>query len=109
MIPSLRCLVTLKLPALAQSDFVVATAAVDWSAISGLERYLRLYATVGAHHREHLAAGSRPTGTAKAVALCPFGLTAGWTALGLVGVASSSKQLLFFCAEGKISPAIRAL
>jgi hypothetical protein len=109
MIPSPRCLVTLELPALAQSDSVVATAAVHRSAFSGLERYLRLYATVGAHGREHLAAESRATETAKAVALCPFGLTAGWAALRLIGVASGSKQFLFFCAEGEISPAIRTL
>jgi len=76
MIPGLRCLVTLELPALAQSDFVIATAAIHWSAVSGLERYLRLYATVGAHGREHLAAESRATKTAEAIALCPFGLTA---------------------------------
>jgi hypothetical protein len=109
MIPSLRCLVMLELVALAQSDFVVATAAVHWSAVSGLERYLRLYATVGAHGREHLAAESGATKTARAVALCPFGLTAGWAALRLVGVASGGKQFLFLCAEGETSPTIRTL
>jgi hypothetical protein len=109
MSPSLRCLVTLELPALVRSDFVVATAAVHRSALSGLERYLRLCATLGAHGREHSAAESRATEIAKATALCPFGLTTGWAALRLVGVASGSKQLLFFYAEGEINPAIRTL
>jgi hypothetical protein len=77
MILGLRCLVTLELLALAQSDSVVAAAAVHCSAVSGLERYLRLYATVGAHGRKHLAAECGVTKTPKAVPLCPSCLAAG--------------------------------
>ena len=112
MILSLRCLVTLELPALAQSDFVVATAAVHCSAVSGLERYLRLYATVGAHGRIHFPLpliAVAITATIGTTALLFPGCSAVRTTLGLVREAFGSEELLLGSAKGETCAAVYAL
>jgi hypothetical protein len=101
-----------RLSRVAQSDPVVAIAAIDWSAFSRLEGDFGFLATLSAHCGEHLA--PRPVATATATATIAISLrlpcfTAGWATLGLVGVAFSGKEFLLFDTEGEGSPAVRTL
>jgi hypothetical protein len=99
--PGLGCLALTGLPASAQPHFVIASAAVHWSAISGLEGYFRFFAAFSAHGRKHLS----PV-TGEPMILGFPGCAAQWAALRLVSVAPGDKQLLFLGAEGEISPTI---
>jgi len=99
--PGLGCLVVTRLAASAQSHFVIASATVHRSAVSGLEGYFRFFAALGAHSRKHLS----PV-TGKTVILGFPGCTAQRAALRLVGVASGDKQLLLLGAESEISTTI---
>ncbi len=101
MIPGLGCLVVTRLPASAQSHFIIASAAVHRSAFSGLEGYFRFFAAFGAHYRKHLSPVS-----GKTVILGFPGCAAQRAALRLVGVAPGGKQLLFLGTEGEISTTI---
>jgi len=107
--PGLRCLVAVKLPATVHSDFVITTAAIHWSVFSGLEWYLRVYTTFSTHRREHLAVESGATKLARAVALCPFCLAAGWAASGLISESLGFMEFLFAGSEGERSTTIRTL
>jgi hypothetical protein len=99
-----------ELPAVVRPDFVVAAAAIHWSAFPRLEGYLRLYTAIGAHSREHLAiCWPGATKTTCVASLRPLCLTTGWAALGLVGVPFHSKQLLLFRTEGEAAAAIGTL
>ena len=98
-----------RLSRVAQSDFIVAVAAIDWSALSRLEGDFGFLATLSTYCGEHLA--PRPV-AAIATRAVPFRLpclTTGWATLGLVGVAFSGKEFLLFGAEGEGSPTIRTL
>ena len=46
-----------KLALSAQSDLIVAIAAIYWSTFVGLKRHLGVFATLGTYCREHLALG----------------------------------------------------
>jgi hypothetical protein len=99
--PGLGCLVVTRLAASAQSHFVIASAAVHRSAISGLEGYFCFLAALGAHCRKHLSSV-----TGKTVILGSPGCAAQRAALRLVSVAPGGKQLLLLGAEGEISTTI---
>jgi len=102
--PDLGCLVATRLPARAQSHFVITNAAVHWSAISWLEGYFRFFAAFGAHYRKHLSPVSRKT-----VILGFPGCAAQRAALRLVGVAPGDKQFLLLGAEGEIGTTVRTV
>jgi hypothetical protein len=94
-------------------DFAVAIAAIDWSALTGLEWYCRFLAAFSAYCREHLsgcsvtvAAISIATGS---VLLCFPRLAAWWTALWFVSIAPWLELFLFFSAKGEWCPAIETL
>jgi len=97
-----------RLSRVAQSDPVVAIAAIDWSAFSRLEGDFGFLATLSAHCGEHLAPRPVVTATIAAPLRLPC-FTAGWATLGLVGVAFSGKEFLLFDTEGEGSPAVRTL
>ena len=75
-----------KLALSAQFDLTVAIATIYWPTLAGFERYLSVFATLGAFHREHL-----PLGPVAAVATSiTLGLPclAAWeTALRLISIA----------------------
>jgi hypothetical protein len=98
----------------ADSYFAEAIAAVDRSALAGLEGNCSFLATVGANGGEHLARRRRTVATISvavvvipevvtiiAVALRFSSLTAIGAALGLVGIASGVELLLLLSAKGK--------
>ncbi len=88
---------------LAGSAFTITIATVHRFVTAGFKGYLGILATLGAYRREHLAAESGTTRIAKAaVVLCPFRLTAGWKALGLVAALFRGEECLPFGAEGEI-------
>jgi len=58
-----------KLSLSVQSDFIVALTTIHWSAFTGLERYLGVFATLGAYCGEHLASGPVAV-TTISVSLC---------------------------------------
>ncbi len=67
-------------------DLTVAIITVHRSILAGFEGYLGLFAALGTYRGKHLTRRSR-AGTTIAVAVASAGLTAGGTALGLIGVA----------------------
>jgi hypothetical protein len=96
-------------PALStQSDFVVALATIDRSAVGRLKRHFGLFAALGAYGRKHLA-WETVVVTAISVPLCLPCLSARGTALGLISIAPGLKELLFLSAEGEVSPTIGTL
>jgi hypothetical protein len=87
--------------------FAVAIAAIDRSALTGLEGYGSSLAAIGTYSRVHLPRGG-VTGVpaskavaAVAEAFCFPCLTAVGAALGLIGVASGLELLLFLNTKGK--------
>ena len=93
-------------------NFAVAIAAIDRSALSGLEGYGSRLAAIGTSSRERLAGGRRSAvpvvaGVAAVVAAASGGavgfpcLPAIGAALGLVGIAPLLDLLLFRYSEGK--------
>jgi hypothetical protein len=90
------------------SDFVVAIATIDRSAVARLKRHFGVFAALGAHGGKHLARQPKAV-TAVPVSLC-FPCLAAWgTALGLIGIALGLKELLLLSAERKVSPTIGTL
>jgi hypothetical protein len=77
-----------------------AVAAVHWAIASGLEGDFGLLATLGADSGEHLSRGLTVT-AAVAAAFVAARLTAGRTALGLVGEALFGVIGLIVSAEGE--------
>lgn len=99
-----------KLPAVVRSDFVVAAAAIHWSAFPRLKGYLCLDTAIGAHSRKHLAiCWPGATEITCGASLRPLCLTARWAALRFVGVTFDGKQLLFFRTEREAAAAIGTL
>jgi len=104
-----------KLAGSAQSDLIVAIAAIHRPIFAGLEWHLGSFSTLGAYRREHLALGpvaiaiiSIAIATIAVLPCLPF-LAAGETALGIISIASGRKLFLFPSAEGEGSPAIGTL
>jgi hypothetical protein len=87
------------------SDFAVAIATVNRFITAGFEWYLGIFAALGTYCREHLALEP----VAASIALCLPCLAARGAALGFIGIASGLEKLLFFGAEGEVSPAIGTL
>lgn len=85
-----------------------AVAAVNRAAVARLEGHLSLAAACGTDSGEHLAGTAGGAAAAATAGLFP-GLTAGRAALGLVGEALGSEELLLGGAEGEISAAVCAL
>jgi len=87
-------------------------AAVHRSAVSGLERYLGVFATRGADGRIHfplpLIAVATPA-TIGTTALLFLGCSAVRTTLGLVREAFGSEELLLASAKGETCAAVYAL
>ena len=83
-------------------------AAVNRSAVTGLERDLGLFTASGTHSREHLTdtAGVARAGTTAGLFAC---LATGWAPLWFVGEAFGGEELLLRGAESKISSAVRTL
>ncbi len=79
----------------------VAVSAVDRSASSRLEGHFSLLAALGTDYREHLSPGRAVARRTVAVALGFPERAARCSALGIVGVASLGKQLLFAGTEGE--------
>tara|TARA_B100000315_G_C14425895_1_gene517822 strand:+ start:555 stop:866 length:312 start_codon:yes stop_codon:yes gene_type:complete len=72
--------------------------------------YFRFLATLVTYHGEHLALGSVAVATTTTTVAFRFpGLTAGRTALGLVGVAFGLEKFLFLNGKGEFGPAIGTL
>ena len=90
----------------AQLYLAVAIAAVYGSVFARLKRHLGVFAALGAYYGEHLPLG--PVAVIPVTACLPCPATRR-TALGLIGIAFRSEELLLFSAEGKSSPAISAL
>jgi hypothetical protein len=88
------------------SYFAVAITTVNRFITTGFEGYFSIFAALSTCCREHLAL--EPV-AAVSIALCFPCLSAGGAALGLVGITSGLEKLLFFGAEGKVSPTIGAL
>ena len=92
-------------------DLVVAVPAVNRSAACGIEGYFGILAALGADHRIHLAWChlAVPSVAAASITLLLFScLTAGGTALGLVGVTLGGEEFLLFNGEAKRGAAIEA-
>jgi len=90
------------------SDFTVAITTVHRSVTSGFKGYFRILAALGTFYGEHLSLWPIAKATVS-ITLCFSCLATGETALGLIGEAFASKELLFFDTEGKSSPAIGTL
>ena len=96
-------------PALfADSDFTVAIATVQWFVSAGFKRHLSIFAALGTFYREHLPLYSVTRTTVFITLWFPY-LTTGGTALGFVGEALRSEELLLFSSKGKGCPTIRTL
>lgn len=93
-------------------DFSVAVAAVHWSSVPGLERHLGVFPARGADSRIHfslpLIAVAIPAAIPTTALLFP-GCSAVRTALGLVGEALGSEELLLGSAKGETCAAVYAL
>jgi hypothetical protein len=100
------CFTRVKVVLSARFYFAIAIAAINRFATARFEGDFGLFAALGTHSRIHLAAGSVATTAAAAGTLCLPCLTAGGTALRLIGVAFGLIELLLFCGEGKGSPTI---
>ena len=100
-----------ELTPLGRSSFVVAIAAVNRPAVSRLEGHLCFFAASSTHRREHLSPGrvARRAVARRAVPLRSLRCAATLAALGLIGIASRGKVLLFFGTEGESDPAVGAL
>jgi hypothetical protein len=116
--PCTYLLTSVSLPA--RFYFAITIAAIDWSALTGLEWYGSYLAAIGANCRVHLARRGTIASISVAItivtvaiaataakAFCFPCLTAFGAALGLVGIASRLELLLFYSAKGKGIIAIR--
>ena len=92
-------------------NFSVTVAAVHGSPFSGLEGYLRLFATRGADSVMHfpLPLTIAIPGTIRTTALLFSGLSALRTTLGLISEAFGSEELLLLSAKGKTCAALHTL
>jgi hypothetical protein len=88
------------------SNFTKAIAAVYRAPITGFERYLGIFATLGADRRIHLAS---TTAFAAGIPLGFFGRTAVGTALGFIYITFRLVKLLLSSAESEISSTIGTL
>jgi hypothetical protein len=88
-----------------RAGFAEAIAAINRLITAGLERHLGAFTTGGAGGGKHLTRGSIAAVT---VAFCLSGLAAFRAALGLIGVAFGTEELLVFSAEGKSCIAVGA-
>jgi len=93
-------------------NFSVAVAAVHWSPVSGLKRYLGVFPTRGADSRIHfplpLIAVAIPATISTTALLFP-GCSAVRTTLGLVSEPLGSEELLLGSAKGETCAAVYAL
>jgi len=93
-------------------DCSVAVAAVHWSPVSGLKRYLGVFPARGADSRIHfslpLIAIAIPAAIRTTTLLFP-GCSAVRTTLGLVGEPLGSEELLLGSAKGETCAALHAL
>ncbi len=92
--------------------FNVAVAAVHWSSVSGLERYLGVFATRGTDSRMHFSLPLRAVAipaTTRTTALLFIGSSAVRTTLGLVGEPLGSEELLLASVKGETCAAVYAL
>jgi len=94
-------------------DLAVLVSAIHPSAISGFKGQLCSLATLSTHFSEHLSPGlpwlAVTAASRRTVALYHPGRAAPSAALGIIGEALLSEQLLLAGAEGEINPAVRAL
>ena len=104
--PCLLCQIVVKLSSVAQSDLLVAIAAIHRSAFSRLKWYLAFFTTLSTHCGEHLTTGSVAT-VATALRFPRF--AAGWTALGLIGETFGCIEFLLASTEGEGNPTVRTL
>ena len=94
------------------SHVVVARATIHRSVLARLERDFGVDATCSADGRKHAPAGAKAPIAAATAASTSFLLpchSAIWAALGVVGEAFGSKELLLASTKGKADAAIRAL
>jgi len=89
-------------------DCSVALAAVHWSPVSGLERYLGVFPARGADSRIHFSLPLIAVAIPATALLFP-GCSAVRTTLGLVGEALGSEELLLGSAKGETCAAVYAL
>jgi hypothetical protein len=91
-------------------DFSVTVAAVDGSVFSGLERYLRVFATRGADSGIHLPRliAVAIVATGRTAALLPLGCSALRTTFGFVGEALIGEELLLRSGESETHATICA-
>ena len=90
------------------SDFTVAITTVHRSVTSGFKGYFRILATLGTFYREHLPLESIARATVSITLWFPC-LATGGAALGLVGEALASEELLLGSGKGELCAAIRTL
>ena len=93
-------------------DCGVAVAAVHWSSVSGLERYLGVFPASGADSRIHFSLPLITVAIAapiRTTALLFPGCSAVSTTLGLVGEALVSEELLLGSVKGETCTAVYAL
>ena len=83
------------------SDLIIAIAAINRSITPRFKRHFGVLTTLGTLYREHLTAT-----TSSGVAVGFPGLAACGTALRLIGIAFSLKELLFISAEGEVRTTI---
>ena len=96
-------------PALStQSDFIIAIATIDRPAVGRRKRHLGVFAALGACGRIHLAWEPIAV-TTTSTPLCLLCLSAGRTALRLIGIALGLKELLVLSSEAEVSPTIGTL
>jgi hypothetical protein len=96
-------------PALsADSDFTVAIATVHRFVTTGFKGYLGILAALGTFYREHLPLESVARATVSITLWFPC-LATGGAALGLVGEALASEELLLGSGKGELCAAIRTL
>ena len=97
-----------KPPLCAQSDFSVAIAAIDRSAVGRLKRHFGVFAAVGACGRKHLAREPIAVTTVP-IPLCLPCLSAWSTALGFISIAPGLIELLFPSGEAEVGPTVGTL
>ena len=90
----------------AGSDVTIAVATIHRPTLARFKWHFGILATLGAYRREHLASAS--VATIPATLRLP-GLAARQTALGIVGIATGSKEFLLVSTEREGSSAVRTL
>jgi hypothetical protein len=103
----LSCPSVVRLSSVCHSYALVALAAIHRSAHGRLEGNFGVDATGGTYSREH-APGGVEAPIAASTFLLPCS-AAVWTALGIIGIAFGSEELLFGGTKGEGVPTVNAL